>query len=102
MLLSRTLESIGRAALGRALDVEAPPVLRQAQTAQHGDYQLNGVLPLAKQLKRPPRELAQKVVEELAGHEVFSSAEIGGPGFVNLRLAPAWVAARLGEDLADP
>src|SRR5262245_3355941 len=101
MLLEKTLDGIAREAITGALGVEAPAALRATQERQHGDFQINGVLPLAKQLRRPPRELAQKVVDRLAGNPALSSAEIGGPGFVNLRLSPNWVAAKLGEELGD-
>jgi arginyl-tRNA synthetase len=101
MLLEKTLDKIAREAISGALGVEAPAALRATQERQHGDFQINGVLPLAKQLRRPPRELAQKVVDALSGHPALSGAEIGGPGFVNLRLSPTWVAAKLVDDLRD-
>src|SRR5690606_32986035 len=53
------------------------------------------------QLKKNPRELATPVAEELAKHEAVASAEVAGPGFVNVRLSDAWIAARLGDALAD-
>ena len=101
MRLERFLDDLGRQALRDALGADAPPVVRPTSDPKHGDFQLNGVLPLAKQQKKPPRDLATPVAAALARHEAVLSAEVAGPGFVNLTLRPAWLAARLDEDLRD-
>ena len=59
--------------------------------------QVNGILGLAKRLKQNPRELAAKVAEVLERHEAIASAEVAGPGFVNLRLDDAWVGDVLSK-----
>jgi arginyl-tRNA synthetase len=73
----------------------ADPVVRPSDRA---DAQANGVLPLAKALGRNPREVAQEVVSaaDLAG---VATVEIAGPGFLNLTLAPEFIA-RLVADIA--
>lgn len=53
---------------------------------QFGDYATNVALQLSKQLSKPPREIAEQIVAELAGHDVIAAAEVAGPGFINLRL----------------
>jgi len=78
------------AAVGSA----APAIVRPADPA-HGDYQLNGVLGLAKQLGRPPRELAEPVAAELRKHPAIAEATVAGPGFINMRIAPAFVSELL-------
>jgi arginyl-tRNA synthetase len=82
---------------GRA-DVD--PVVRPSD---HADAQMNGALPLAKQLGRNPREVAQQIVDAAADvlGDVCSSVEIAGPGFVNLVFADAFLAAQLAEVAAD-
>jgi arginyl-tRNA synthetase len=95
------LESLGRSAISSALNHEAPALVRPTTDARHGDYQLNGVLPLAKQLKKNPRELAEAVAEALRKEPPVASAEVAGPGFVNLRLDDAWLARTLSADLDD-
>ncbi len=56
-----------------------------------GDVACNIAMQLAKQLKKNPRELAQSIVASLQAHcgeqELLLSAEIAGPGFINLRLS---------------
>jgi arginyl-tRNA synthetase len=102
--LEPILEALGtqaiRDALGLGQDEVAPALVRPANPS-HGDYQVNGVLPLAKQLKKPPRELADQVAERLRGAEPIASAEVAGPGFINLKLKPSWVGANLLEAARD-
>ncbi len=101
MRIEPYLDGIATAAIKTALDVDAPAILRPTQDASHGDYQINGVLGLAKRLKANPRELAAKVAETLGAHEAIAAAEVAGPGFVNLRLDDAWLGRVLDEALAD-
>ncbi len=101
MRIEQWLDGVARAAIAEAIGEEAPPVVRPTQDPKHGDYQLNGALPLAKRQKKNPRELATPIAEALLKHEAIASAEVAGPGFVNLRFDDAWLAARLQEMLAD-
>src|SRR5262245_43225314 len=101
MRIEQLLDGLGRAALQRALGVDAAAALKPTTDPRHGDYQLNGVLPLSKQLRQNPRELAQKVADELAREDAIASAEVAGFGFVNLRLDDAWLARQLVEAAAD-
>lgn len=101
MRLEGFLDSLAAQAIQDALGEEAPALVRPTADARHGDYQVNGVLPLAKRLKQNPRELGAKVADALAAHEAIAGAEVAGPGFVNVRLSNDWIAARLGEALAD-
>ena len=68
----------------------------------HGDLATNAAMVLAKPAGLNPRALAETITARLAAHPAITSAEIAGPGFINLRLdAGAWRAelqaiARLG------
>jgi arginyl-tRNA synthetase len=55
----------------------------------HGDYATNVALQLARPLGKPPREIAQALIDALPASSWLAKAEIAGPGFINLRLAPA-------------
>ena len=101
MRLERFLDSVAQGALRDALSVEAPALLKKAQDPKHGDYQVNGLLPLAKRDKKNPRELAEPVAAKLRAHPAIASAEVAGPGFVNVALAPAFLATTLLEMLRD-
>ncbi len=82
-------------ALSRALAVLAPgaaPVaaFESPKQATHGDLAITAAMPLARSLKKNPREIAQALVEALRAQPAVqrwvASLEIAGPGFVNLRL----------------
>ena len=51
------------------------------------EFQTSGALAAAKQYKKNPMEIAEKVSEELSKDEAFSSAEAVRPGFVNLNIS---------------
>jgi arginyl-tRNA synthetase len=65
------------------------------------DFQSNGALAAAKALKANPRELAAKVAARLEGDPRLASVEIAGPGFINLKVADAALAARAADVAAD-
>ncbi len=68
------------AALPEAVTVERP------RNPEHGDYATNLALQVAKKVGANPRELAGWLAEALAASDGIASAEVAGPGFVNLRL----------------
>ncbi|KPK16893.1 MAG: hypothetical protein AMJ62_03625 [Myxococcales bacterium SG8_38] len=98
------MESAGSEAIHEALRLDGPrpAMVRPTQDPQFGDFQVNGAMPLAKELKKPPRELAQPIAEILASLDAIEKAEVAGPGFINLHLAPSWIASQLTETLRDP
>ena len=63
----------------------------------HGDVAINAAMVLAKDAKANPRHLAAQLIGPLSEIEGVESAEIAGPGFVNLRMAAGFWHARLGE-----
>jgi len=77
-------------------------MVRRAQDPRFGDYQANFAMPLGKQLKRPPREIAARVVRSLAVSDLCETPKIAGPGFINLRLRDDWLAAQLAAAVNDP
>lgn len=84
---------------GDAWTVERP------KRAEHGDYATNVAMVLTKKLGMPPRAIADKLVASLtegagATDAVVKSAEIAGPGFVNLRIHARVVHEELSTMLA--
>lgn len=73
--------------------------------AQFGDYQCNSALKIGKALRMPPREAAEKIVSHFGrsfdGKEMVAKLEIAGPGFINITLAPAFLAAQIEMLLRD-
>lgn len=84
-------------ALQTALPLESypQPLLLPASQAKFGDYQSNVCLSLAKQVGKAPRELAQDVVAHLNVDDICQPVEIAGPGFLNFRLKPDFLARSL-------
>lgn len=80
---------------------KASAIVKVAADAKFGDYQANGVMGLAKKLKTNPRQLAEKVVEQLDLNDICGQPEIAGPGFINLRLKPEFLSKALLEINAD-
>ena len=66
--------------------------LEPPRDPSHGDLATNAAMVLAKSAKANPRSLAEQIAAKLQGREGISSAEIAGPGFINLRLDRAvWI-----------
>lgn len=61
------------------------------------EYQCNGAMAAAKAYKKAPIMIAEDVTEYLRESTCFSSAEAVKPGFINLKLKPAFVAGFLNE-----
>jgi arginyl-tRNA synthetase len=72
--------ALDTAALPPAITVERP------RNPEHGDYASNLALQLAKKVGANPRELAGWLADALAQADGIASAEVAGPGFINLRL----------------
>ncbi|OAT46603.1 arginyl-tRNA synthetase [Proteus hauseri ATCC 700826] len=91
--------SVAMCAAGAPADSE--PLVRQSAKVQFGDYQANGVMGAAKKMGIPPRQLAEKILEQLDITGVANKVEIAGPGFINIFLSPDWIAQQAENALAD-
>ena len=101
MRIDSFLSSIASEALLEVSGQAAPALLKATQDPRHGDYQVNGALPLAKALKKNPREIAEPLAKALSAHPAIEKAEVAGPGFVNLTLAPSFVGDALSTMARD-
>ena len=61
--------------------------VERPRNPEHGDYATNVALQVAKKAGTNPRELAGWLAEALSADGAIESAEVAGPGFINLRLA---------------
>ncbi len=91
-------------AQGLAPAAVPPAAFESPKQAAHGDLAITVAMPLARALKKNPRELGQLLVDALqrqaAVQRWVAALEIAGPGFINLRLAPAAKQAVVAEVLA--
>ncbi len=96
-----------RSAIKAAFAIDSDPQLAASQNDKFGDYQSNAAMGLAKILgekegkKLNPRAIAEQVKSKLELGEMASEVSIAGPGFINVRLAPAWLAKELAEPLIE-
>ena len=95
-----------KAAVGAALDVRDSPVpdlsrvtVEPPRDPDHGDLATNAAMVLAKPLGMKPRELATAIAAHLARDPDIDTAEVAGPGFINLRIANGFWAAHLADIL---
>lgn len=99
LAVHHALVPVLRAVAGRdAVD----PVVRPSDRA---DAQINGALALAKELGRPPGEVAEEILAVAAQTgalaEIAEHLEIAGPGFINLTFTAQFLAQSLAEVAGD-
>src|SRR5215471_6633035 len=76
-------------------------LLKATNDSRHGDYQANCAMSLAKVLGKPPRTVAETIAQRIPLGDMLDPPEIAGPGFINLKLKPDWLAQRIGEMASD-
>jgi len=76
---------------------DADPVLRPSDRS---DYQVNGVMAVAKSLGEVPRDVAERVLAALDMADL-AEATVAGPGFINLTLTTSFLSAQLSALFAD-
>ncbi len=68
--------------------------VRRSDKPELADFQCNGAMAAAKAAGRNPREIATGIAEALKAHPLVLSADVAGPGFINLRVSDAALSAR--------
>ncbi len=81
--------------------VPPAPYVRPCPDSRHGDFQTNAALVGAKEAKANPRELAAKLAEVINLEGVAETPEIAGPGFLNFRLKPEYLARQVTQRWTD-
>ena len=76
---------------------DCSPMLALSGKPQFGDYQANGAMGAAKRMKTNPRELAQKIIDNLDLEGIAEKLEIAGPGFINITLGNGFLAESLAH-----
>lgn len=102
--LAELLKTTASAVLAeRGLDVSALPAtvtVERPRNPDHGDYASNLAMQLGKKVGANPRELAGWLAGALAAADGIASAEVAGPGFINLRLETS-AQAKVVNDVID-
>uniref|UniRef100_A0A673XQD8 Arginine--tRNA ligase, cytoplasmic n=1 Tax=Salmo trutta TaxID=8032 RepID=A0A673XQD8_SALTR len=102
MNINQRLQEIFGEAIREAWpDLENPPLaVTPNQQAKFGDYQCNSAMAMAqmmksKGLKVNPREIAEKIQQNIPDNELIEKTEIAGPGFINVHLKRSFVSKLL-------
>ena len=94
-------ERVARAVSKTESPAPPGPYVRPCLDARHGDFQTNAALVLAKQAKANPREIAGQLASAVEVDDVAETPEIAGPGFLNFRLKPEYLARQVQARAAD-
>lgn len=87
--------------------LENPPLtVTPNQQAKFGDYQCNSAMAMAQMMKAKgqkvsPREIAEKIVQNIPKNELIERTEIAGPGFINVHLKRMFVSKLLSNLLVN-
>jgi len=96
------LEARVAAAVNKLFSPAPPtPYVRPCLDSRHGDFQTNAALVYGKQTKANPGEVARLLAEGIDLDDVAEKPEIAGPGFLNFRLKPEYLARQIAERWAD-
>ena len=99
-LQNRLLEAMAQAFPLADVVVDFP--LSPATKPEFGDFQANGAMGLAKVLGRPPRRIAQAVVDQLHVDDLCHPPQVAGPGFINFTVRAEVLAAEVEARLDQP
>ncbi len=97
-----------RTAIADEFGIETDAMISVAQNEKFGDYQSNVAMSLARQVaektgqKTNPRAVAEQIKAKVNLGDMAQELTIAGPGFINIRLSPAWVQQQLQSIAADP
>ena len=95
LLSSAAGEAFVALGLGAALGA-----MRRSDRPDLADFQCNGAMAAAKKLGKNPREIADAIVTALRASDIVASADVAGPGFINVKLSAAALSSR-AQQVAD-
>ncbi|MBV9774402.1 MAG: arginine--tRNA ligase [Gemmatimonadetes bacterium] len=100
MAADKLRQEIVRVLQGMGVDDAGTIGLDRPRNPEHGDFASNVAMTLSKRLGRPPRQIAEEIVQRIdRGAAGVSDAEVAGPGFINFRLVQDYLHQGLAEIL---
>jgi arginyl-tRNA synthetase len=75
------------------------PTVERPARPEHGDYASNLPLRLARSARQRPMQLAETIARHMPSHAAIGEVSVAPPGFVNIRLADAWIAEQVNTVL---
>lgn len=70
--------------------------IAEPRQPEHGDFACNFALAASKALGANPRDIATAIASDFESDPACASVEVAGPGFINIRLRPEFVAKHIG------
>ncbi|MFK7792778.1 MAG: arginine--tRNA ligase [Devosiaceae bacterium] len=102
---ARVLAALDRSGVLAGADREALPLaaitVEPPRDETHGDLSTNAAMVLAKPLKSNPRAIAATLAQALGDDADIDGVDVAGPGFINMRVAPAFWHTVLGRILGE-
>ncbi len=87
--------SVAASAAFEAMGLDAKwGAVRRSDKPEFADFQCNGAMGAAKSAGKNPREIAGEIASALKDHPMVLSAEVAGPGFINIRVSDEAMSAR--------
>lgn len=111
MVRDEIQQTIRQAAVAAQADAALPAFelpsieVQRPKQPEHGDYSTNVAMVIASAIRKAggsanPRTVAEVITAHLPANGAISAAEIAGPGFINVRLADAWLQEQVAAILA--
>jgi arginyl-tRNA synthetase len=98
---ARIAKALAAEASARGIEGDLPvPGIDRTKKPEHGDFATNVAMAVGKRFGVKPQELAAALKARLEGDPTFERIDVAGPGFLNLKLAPAAFHRALSEVLA--
>lgn len=88
-IINNVLEKVGYKGENVTVNTSSRP--------EFGQFQYNGAMGIAKKNGCNPREVAQKIVDELQKYDIFDNINIAGPGFINISFNKEYLKEYLTE-----
>ncbi|PPI88197.1 arginine--tRNA ligase [Candidatus Pantoea edessiphila] len=88
LISERIIEAMILSGISKA---DCNPQVRQTSKLQFGNYQVNGIIFLAKKLKKSPISLSKEIIQNLDITDIASKVEIAGIGFINIFIDIRWM-----------
>lgn len=88
--------------ISKKLNVSLPEVIIELPKEESfGDLATPVAMSLSKILKKPPRKIAEEIINSIEGKDIFERIEIAGPGFINFTFSKSYLYSEIKNLIED-
>lgn len=98
--ISQLIKGAAVRAFGERLK-DVQPLVAKASNPAFGDFQCNLAMTLSKELKQPPRQIAEQILTNLDTDSIFETPTVAGAGFINIKLRREFLEAQINAVKGD-